>query len=117
MKWEMMETLTKKNTHQVNEQLKIHKNTFLKLLALPSLVCSNPPTVNSRQTADRLQTEHQGYTTAVTFPHHPHPLSHFYTNHCRPISSVDMTREKSEGQSTERQKSVSTQRATLGCVE
>lgn len=64
--------------------------------------------------AEKLCTDrHQCYTTVVTFPHHTHPLSHFYTIHCRPISSVDMTREKSQGQSRENQKPVSYQRATV----
>lgn len=46
-------------------------------------------------------------------PHHPHPLSQFYAIHCRPISSVDMTREKSQNQSRESQKPVSSLTAAV----
>lgn len=60
----------------------------------------------------------QRYTTAATSscsPHHPHPLSQFYAIHCRPISSVDMTREESQGQSRKNQ-SLFLPRQLLNCM-
>lgn len=76
-----------------------------------------PQRLTARQHRTKLQhglrTKHHGYTTSATVPHPPHPLRPFYGLHCRTISSVDMTREKSQGQSRANQTPDLTHRAAV----
>lgn len=107
MKWKILNFKWNSNKKIKNKKTQMTKNIYYKVTKLSrqdsqcTLTFLFTGLFTENLITDRIKKKPTRAILRFTLPHHTHPLSHPLASHCRPTSSVDTARERSQRQTTD----------------